>query len=98
MIGKLALAKQSSDLSSSLFTQAVALELLESGFDREHSRSINELYRQRPDLPSQEAAAATGAPVGISRTFQNLALFRNMSVIDNVRVGAHTASRGDFGR
>lgn len=60
MIEKLALAKQSSDLSSSLFTQAIALELLESGFDREHSRSINELYRERRDTLCREAAARIG--------------------------------------
>lgn len=60
MIRSLALAKQSSDLSSSLFTQGVALELLESGFDREHSKSINELYRQRRDALCSEAAARIG--------------------------------------
>ena len=60
MIEKLALAKQSSDLSSSIFTQAVALELLESGFDREHSKSINELYRERRDTLCSEAAARIG--------------------------------------
>src|SRR5262245_66460425 len=31
---------------------------------------------------------------GIARTFQNVELFRGMSVIDNVRVGAH-AHHGD---
>jgi branched-chain amino acid transport system ATP-binding protein len=36
------------------------------------------------------------ARLGITRTFQNLALFRTMSVIDNVRVGAHGRSRSDF--
>jgi 2-aminoadipate transaminase len=61
LIEKLALAKQSSDLSSSLFTQAVALELLESGFDREHSHAINELYRERRDTLCREAAARLGA-------------------------------------
>ena len=60
MIEKLALAKQSSDLSSSLFTQAIALELLESGFDLEHSRSINERYRERRDTLCSEAAARLG--------------------------------------
>jgi 2-aminoadipate transaminase len=60
MIEKLALAKQSSDLSSSLFTQAVALELLESGFDREHSRAINEIYRERRDTLCREAGARIG--------------------------------------
>jgi branched-chain amino acid transport system ATP-binding protein len=34
--------------------------------------------------------------LGIARTFQNLALFRTMSVFDNVRVGAHCRSRSDF--
>jgi branched-chain amino acid transport system ATP-binding protein len=36
------------------------------------------------------------AALGIARTFQNLALFRTMSVLDNVRVGGHSRSRGDF--
>jgi branched-chain amino acid transport system ATP-binding protein len=34
--------------------------------------------------------------LGIARTFQNLALFRTMSVLDNVRVGGHSRSRSDF--
>jgi branched-chain amino acid transport system ATP-binding protein len=34
--------------------------------------------------------------IGIGRTFQNLALFARMSVIDNVRVGGHHAARSDF--
>jgi branched-chain amino acid transport system ATP-binding protein len=34
--------------------------------------------------------------IGISRTFQNLALFSRMSVMDNVLVGAHRRSRSDF--
>jgi len=34
--------------------------------------------------------------LGISRAFQNLALFGLMSVLDNVRVGAHRRSRSDF--
>ena len=36
------------------------------------------------------------AELGIGRTFQNLALFRSMSVIDNIMVGAHCGSRGGF--
>ena len=36
------------------------------------------------------------AGLGIGRTFQNLALFRSMSVLDNVMVGRHSRSRGGF--
>jgi branched-chain amino acid transport system ATP-binding protein len=34
--------------------------------------------------------------IGISRTFQNLALFNSMSVLDNIRVGGHRQRRGNF--
>jgi branched-chain amino acid transport system ATP-binding protein len=46
------------------------------------------------DILAESASRITG--LGISRTFQNLALFRTMSVIDNIRVGGHAQSRGDF--
>ena len=36
------------------------------------------------------------ADLGIGRTFQNLALFRTMSVLDNVMVGGHSRGRSDF--
>src|SRR6185436_11358941 len=36
------------------------------------------------------------AEIGIGRTFQNLALFRGLSVLDNILVGGHTRSRSDF--
>lgn len=36
------------------------------------------------------------AALGIGRTFQNLALFRTMSVAQNMMVGAHSWSRGGF--
>jgi branched-chain amino acid transport system ATP-binding protein len=36
------------------------------------------------------------AEVGIGRTFQNIALFHNLSVLDNVLVGTHWRAKGDF--
>ena len=36
------------------------------------------------------------AQLGIGRTFQNLALFSTMSVLDNIMVGCHSLSRSDF--
>jgi branched-chain amino acid transport system ATP-binding protein len=36
------------------------------------------------------------AALGIGRTFQNLALFGSMSVLDNVMVGHHCRTRGGF--
>lgn len=36
------------------------------------------------------------ARVGITRTFQNLALFPGLSVLDNVMVGAHSWSKGGY--
>jgi len=35
------------------------------------------------------------AEIGIGRTFQNVALFANLSVSDNVRVGAHSKTSSD---
>ncbi len=56
MIQTLALAKQSSDLSSSLLTQAITLELLESGFDHEHAKTTVAAYRIRRDALCREAS------------------------------------------
>ncbi len=36
------------------------------------------------------------AALGIGRTFQNLALYGRMSVLDNIKVGAHARTRGGF--
>src|SRR6202162_1048344 len=36
------------------------------------------------------------AEIGIGRTFQNVALFANLSVLDNVRVGAHSRTNSDI--
>jgi branched-chain amino acid transport system ATP-binding protein len=33
--------------------------------------------------------------IGIGRTFQNVALFPNLSVADNIRIGAHWRTKGD---
>ena len=36
------------------------------------------------------------AAMGVGRTFQNLALFQSMTVLQNVMVGVHSRTRGDF--
>ena len=36
------------------------------------------------------------AELGIGRTFQNLALFPSLTVLDNVMVGVHSRTRSDF--
>jgi branched-chain amino acid transport system ATP-binding protein len=36
------------------------------------------------------------AGLGIARTFQNLALFKNMTVADNIKVGFHPVSKSDY--
>src|SRR5262245_21205066 len=46
------------------------------------------------DLLASEPHEIAG--LGIGRTFQNLALFPTMSVIDNVMVGAHSRTRSGF--
>ena len=49
MIATLALAKQSTDLSSSMLTQAIALDLIESGFEAQHVPPMLAAYRERRD-------------------------------------------------
>jgi 2-aminoadipate transaminase len=56
MIQALTLAKQATDLSSSMLTQAITLELLEQNFDSEHAKAIVPLYRERRDALCDEAA------------------------------------------
>jgi branched-chain amino acid transport system ATP-binding protein len=46
--------------------------------------------------PLLAAARHEIAHYGIARTFQNLALFRTMSVLENVMIGAHCRARGGF--
>lgn len=36
------------------------------------------------------------AEVGIGRTFQNIALFQNLTVLDNVLIGTHSRAKSDF--
>jgi len=36
------------------------------------------------------------AEIGVGRTFQNVALFANLSVLDNVRIGAHARTSSDI--
>jgi 2-aminoadipate transaminase len=55
MIQALALAKQSSDLGSSMFTHAIALELLEADFDIVNAQRIVPVYRERRDALCHEA-------------------------------------------
>ena len=50
-------------------------------------------YRGAPLLA---LAAHRLAALGIGRTFQNLALFPTLSVLENVMVGAHSRTRGGF--
>jgi 2-aminoadipate transaminase len=56
MIEALALAKMSTDLSSSMLTQAIACDLLETGFDTAHAKTIVPVYRERRDAMCNEAA------------------------------------------
>ena len=51
------------------------------------------LFEDRPlfEVPKHRIAA-----IGIGRTFQNLALFQTMSVLENVMVGTHCRGRGGF--
>jgi branched-chain amino acid transport system ATP-binding protein len=63
---------------------------------------ITRVYR-----PSTGSVAIDGAPVqkmaahgvirhGVARTFQNLALFKSMTVLDNVMVGDHIKTRSNW--
>jgi len=63
---------------------------------------VSRLYECDSGDISFEGASLLGAArhrvagLGIGRTFQNLALFRSMSVLDNVMVGHHSRTRGGF--
>ena len=51
------------------------------------------LFKGRSILKSPPHAIAG---IGMGRTFQNVALFDNMSVLDNVKVGCHSVSHAGF--
>ena len=63
---------------------------------------LSRLYQYQEGDLLFEGKSITGTPVheiaalGIGRTFQNLAMFRTMSVEQNIMVGAHCRSRGGF--
>jgi branched-chain amino acid transport system ATP-binding protein len=63
---------------------------------------ISGIYRPNSGRVVFEGRDITGEPrhrmtgLGIGRTFQNLALFRSMTVRDNVLAGAHSAGRTGF--
>lgn len=58
---------------------------------RPHSGAIS--FEGRPLF---SAAKHEIAQCGIARTFQNLALFRTLSVLENVMIGAHCRAKGGF--
>ncbi|MDH6235018.1 2-aminoadipate transaminase [Mesorhizobium soli] len=60
MIQALVLAKQSADLSGSMLTQALALELLEAGLEEAHVPEIVRHYRSRRDALCAAAATELG--------------------------------------
>jgi branched-chain amino acid transport system ATP-binding protein len=53
------------------------------------------LFEDRSIMKSARHAIAS---IGMGRTFQNVALFDNMSVLDNVKVGCHNQSSAGFSR
>jgi 2-aminoadipate transaminase len=57
MVQAMAIAKQSTDLASSMFTQAVALELLEAGIEDRHLPGVVDRYRERRDALCEAAEA-----------------------------------------
>lgn len=63
---------------------------------------LSRLYQYQEGDLLFEGKSITNTPVheiaalGIGRTFQNLAMFRTMSVEQNIMVGAHCRSRGGF--
>ena len=67
MIRMLALAKQCSDLSSSMYTHAVALELLDAHVEDAHVPAIVACYRERRDAMYEVTKAELGAWFTVDR-------------------------------
>src|ERR1700724_3563041 len=63
---------------------------------------LSRLYQpSRGDILMEGSSILTRPPhriaeIGIGRTFQNVALFPNLSVLDNVRVGTHARTSSDI--
>ena len=63
---------------------------------------ISGIYRPNEGAIRIDGEMLTGLPrhraigLGIGRTFQNLALFRSMTVLENVLAGAHSAGHAGF--
>jgi len=63
---------------------------------------LSRLYDFEQGEITFEGRAIAGIPrhriaeAGIGRTFQNLALFRTLTVLENIMLGAHAVSRGGF--
>jgi branched-chain amino acid transport system ATP-binding protein len=62
-----------------------------SGFYHPYEGRIRFAGRERTRMPAYEVAA-----LGIARTFQNVALFKGMSVLDNIMTGRLLKMRGHF--
>ncbi len=61
-----------------------------SGFYKPQSGRV---LLQGQDLA--KVAPPKRAAMGLARTFQNIALFRGMTVLDNIKLGAHAHTRAD---
>src|SRR4051795_8258995 len=61
---------------------------------RLYQPSSGDILMDRPSILTRPAHKI--AEIGIGRTFQNVALFPNPSVLDNVRIGCHARTSSDI--